>query len=847
MTGVAVHRQIRPLTESGWLSPDQPRSFDPFKLAKAMKKSLLLSLIALLIGSTAIAQTASISGTAITGTGQGIPFATAALRSVADSSLVKAAVANEAGVFAFAGLRAGSYRVGLTAVGYASWQSDVVTLTDGQTVTLPPARLTEAAKSLAEVSIKATKPLVEVLPDKLVLNVESSITALGSSAIELLQKAPGVLIDPNDNILLQGKNGVRVFIDGKPSPLGLADLAAYLRTVQATDIEAIEIITQPSARFDAQGNAGIINIRLKKNRNFGTNGSATLGLAVGAYYPKYNGSVSLNNRTKKTNLFATYSLRDARDWSFINLYREQSGQFFDQRSESRVQSTAQNARLGADWFVSKYSTLGMLLDGSLRDATGSTLGLTPIGNLEGRVTTQLLIADNRNLSNRANGNANLNYRFADTSGHELSIDADLGRFRSRGNNYQPNRYVDPITKALIQERNYRMNTLTNIVLRTLKADYGQRLWGGKLSAGVKLSSVRTDNDFDFFDVIKAQNILNTDRTNRFVYTENVNAGYASFEKSKGKWQGQLGLRLEHTHSNGQLIGVAEPTAESHVIRRYLNAFPSAGLTYSQNQNNSFSLNYSRRIDRPSYESLNPFESKLDELTFQKGNAFLRPQYTNTIQLSHTYKYKLTTSLSYSDTQDYFTSITDTVATVPGEQPRNFITTRNLANQRVVSLGVSYPFSIARWWNVYLNVSAYRSANNANFGDGKTIGLVANVLSLYAQQTISLPGAWKLEVSGYYTSPSIWGGTFQNRRYWGSTVGIQRKVLHERGSVVLTVSDPFNSQQWRGISRFGGLYMDASGGYESRQIRINFSYNFGSQQVKAARQRKTGLEDEKGRL
>ena len=812
-----------------------------------MKKLFLLSLILLLIGSASFAQTASISSTAVTTTGEVVPFATAALRLAADSSLVKAAVANEAGAFTFAGLRAGSYRVGLTAVGYSTWQSDVVKLTDGQASILSSARLTESAQSLTEVRVKATKPLVEVLPDKLVLNVESSITALGNSAIELLQKAPGVLIDPNDNIMLQGRNGVRVFIDGKPSPLSPADLAVYLRTLQASNIEAIEIITQPSARFDAQGNAGIINIRLKRNKNLGTNGSATLGMAVGAYYPKYTGSVSLNNRTQKTNLFATYSLRDARDWSYIRFYREQSGQFFNQRSETRVQSTAHNARLGADWFVNRYTTFGMLLDGSWRDANGSTLGLTPIGSLESRVASQLLIADNRNLSNRANGNANLNYRFADTSGHELSIDADMGRFRSTGNNYQPNRYVDPTTNALLLERNYRMTTLTNITLRTLKADYSQRLWGGKLSAGFKLSSVQTDNDFNFFDVINTQNVLNTDRTNRFIYTENVNAGYASFEKSKGKWQTQLGLRIEHTHSDGQLVGVSEPTAESHVVRRYVNAFPSAGLTYNQNQNNSFSLNYSRRIDRPSYESLNPFESKVDELTYQKGNAFLRPQYTNTIQLSHTYKYKLTTSLSYSDTQDYFTSITDTVAAIPGERPRNFITTRNLANQRVVSLAVSYPFNIANWWNVYLNVSGYHSANNANFGDGKTIGLSANVLSFYAQQTISLPRTWKLEVSGYYTSPSIWGGTFQNRRYWGSTIGLQRKVLNERGSVVLTVSDPFNSQQWRGISQFGGLYMDASGGYESRQVRINFTYNFGSKQIKAARQRKTGLEDEKNRM
>jgi len=211
-------------------------------------------------------------------------------------------------------------------------------------------------------------------------------------------------------------------------------------------------------------------------------------------------------------------------------------------------------------------------------------------------------------------------------------------------------------------------------------------------------------------------------------------------------------------------------------------------------------------------------------------------------VAHTYKYKLTTGLSYSYTRDFFTDITDTT-----EQNRDYITTRNLLSQRVLTLDVSYPFTVRKGWDVYVNVSAYRSTNRADFGAGRTINLTANVLSLYLQQTVTLPNRWSAEVSGFYTSPSIWGGTFQNRRFWGSTVSVQHKLRNERGTVALTLTDPVNSQRWRGISQFGGLYMDCSGGWESRQLRLNLTWNLGRQQVKKARQRTTGAADELGRM
>lgn len=806
-----------------------------------MQKALLISL---LLSTSVLAQTPAIEGRITDRQQKPVPFATIALMNAADSALVKVAVGTESGTYSLTGVKAGTYRVGVTSVGYEKAVSTPFAFDGMAKKIIPDILLNEGSRLLNEVSVKARKPLVEVQADKLVLNVESSLTAAGSAAIELLQKAPGLQVDPNDNLTLQGKNGVRLYIDGRPSPLGPADQAAYLRTLQASDIEAIEIITQPSARYDAAGNAGIINIRLKKNKNFGTNGSLTAGFAQGRYFPKYNGSVSLNHRTKKVNLFGTYSQRNARDWSFINLYREQSNLFFDQRSQSRFRSAGGNLKAGADFFLNAKSTFGVLINGNLRHSDGTTQGRTPIGPLD-KQPTQILLADNQNESDRSNWTGNLNYRYADTTGRELNVDADYGFFRSASEAFQPNRYVNPETNVTLFERNYRMNTLTNIDLYTLKADYTQRLWKGRLSTGFKAASVRTDNGFDFFDLIDNRPRRNTDRSNQFDYTETITAGYVSYDRSAGKWQWQAGLRLEHTHSDGRLTSETQQ-ADARVVRRYANLFPSAGLTYRPDASNSLGLTYSRRIDRPTYQSLNPFESKLDELTYQKGNAFLRPQYTNTVQASHTYKYKLTTSLSFSRIDDFFTEITDTIET-SGSQPRNYITTRNLARQDVVSLNISYPFSLTKWWNVYLNVSAYRSTNRADFGAGRLIRLTANVLSLYAQHTLTLPRKWNLELSAFYTSPSLWGGTFRNRRFWGSSIGLQRKVLADRGSVNLTVADPFNSQRWRGISQFGGLYMDASGGWESQQVRVNLTWNFGRQQIKAARQRRTGSEEESKRL
>jgi hypothetical protein len=235
---------------------------------------------------------------------------------------------------------------------------------------------------------------------------------------------------------------------------------------------------------------------------------------------------------------------------------------------------------------------------------------------------------------------------------------------------------------------------------------------------------------------------------------------------------------------------------------------------------------------------------LDELTFEKGNPFLSPQYTNNFQLNHTFNSIYNTSLSYSRTTDLITRIVDIDTR---DTSATFITWKNLAEQNNLSLTFSAPVQIAKWWNAYINLSGYRTHNQADFGDGKIVNLKAVSFNGYAQHTFTLPHNLALEVSGWYNSPSVWGGTFKMDAMWSMDAGLQKKLLQGKGSLKVSVSDIFKTNTWSGISRFGALDMNINGGWDSRRLRVNFTYLIGNDQVKAARRRTTGLEDEKGRV
>ena len=786
--------------------------------------------------SSLFGQNLQISGTIKNQKNEGVSFATILVLNSLDSSLVKAETATEYGGFVMKNLFGGKYIVSVSSVGYKKYYSPVFQL-ENTNLQLGDIILLEE-NTLKELTVSATKPLVEVKSDRTIFNVQGSLVSTGLSAFEVLRKSPGVSFDNNENVVLQGKTGVRIFIDGKPSILQGQDLNEFLKSLQASDIEAIELITQPSSKYDAAGNAGIINIKLKKDKRYGSNGSFSTGFAFGKY-AKNNNSLSFNNRGKKVNVFGTYSNRLGKTWSFLDFYREQVNTIFDQKSVFVRDGLGQNVKAGLDYFIDSKSTFGVIINGNFNDNSNKNNSRTPISPIGRAIVEQVLIADNDSFTNSENLYLNSNYKYSDAKGRVLNVDFDLGKYDSDRSSFQPNYYKNSDETQILFQNIYRMNTPTAINLLSSQIDYEQNLWKGKFSVGVKFSKVTTDNTFDFYDVIDGSNVMNQARSNNFIYGEQIRAAFVNFSKKVKKVDFQIGLRAEQTISDGNLTST-QNNSKARVKRNFTDLFPSGGLTYNKNQNNVYALTYSSRIQRPTYQSLNPFEWQVDELTFQKGNAFLQPQYTTNIKISHTYKYTLTTSLSYSYVKDFFAQITDTL-----NYDRNFLMERNIADQRVIDFGVSYPFNVKKWWSVYVNVDIYHTDFRSD--EVKFQNIKANVLSFYGQNSFKLPKKWNFEVSGCFGSPGIWGGTYKTKSLGSLDVALQKTFLKDKLSMRLAASDLLFTSPWRGTTTFGGLKITGSGGWESRQFRANLSYNFGNNQVKSARQRKTSLDDAKDRI
>ncbi len=811
-----------------------------------IKMYKVLSLvIAVLFYSSAFAQSSKITGVVSGSEKEPIQFASVVLLAASDSVMAKASTTDEIGRYTINGLDPGRYILTISYVGYRTYMSDAMDLSTGETI-MEPIILSEGGVDLDAVTVRADRPLIEVLADKTVFNVENAGVTAGLSGFELMRRAPGVIVDNNDNVILEGKSGAEIWIDGKPSILSGEELTQYLRSIQASDIESIEIITQPSSKYDAEGTAGIINIKLKRDKRYGTNGNVATGLAYGEYW-KNNNSISINKRTKGTNIFANYSNRFGKTFNFFNFEQQILNQIYLENSRNVRDNDSHNLKAGIDIYASSKSTIGFSLTGNLSDGNSNNTSRTRILPTAEDAQSALLKANSIVEWNQDNLYLNGNYRFEDTLGHSLSFDLDYGQYNSDRLNRQPNTYLTDDESEVLAYTNYELVTPIEIDLKTAKVDYEQNALKGKIGLGAKFSEVLTFNVFDFYREEDGELIYKPEQSNTFDYNEQVTAGYFNYSYRKDKWSVQAGLRAEQTNSVGTLES-QQDIDDARVEREYLNFFPSAGLTWQYNETDSWALNYSRRINRPNYEDLNPFEQRLNELGFRKGNPFLSPNYADNIKLSHTYKYRFTTSLSYSLVTDFYAQVTDTLDTGGGNDAGfipSFIQARNVADEQTINLSFSAPFDVSEWWSVYMNLSGYHTSYTST--DPKFNPLAQTTFNMYAQNTFKLPKDYQFEISGWFSSPSIWGGTFKTKSIGSLDMALQKKYFDKNLSVSLSVTDILYTAPWRAQGEFNNLPLTGNGGWESRQVRLNLSYSFGNPELKSRRERKAASEEERKRI
>lgn len=805
---------------------------------------ILTTLLLLLAAFFTQAQTAAVRGQLQDPGGEAIPFANVALFSARDSSLYKTGATDDAGIFDMKGLGAGAYFLKATGLGFVDFQKQGIRLDANQQLDLGVLTLAAKDINLTEATVTASRVMVEVKPDRTVFNVDGTINSAGSDAISLLRKAPNVTVDNNDNINVLGRAGVLLYVDGKRLPLTGEDLTNYLQSLPAEQIDRIEIITNPGAKYEAEGNAGIIDIRLKKDKNLGANGSVNTTYNKGRYH-RANLNGSANYRNKRINAFGTAGAGDNAGFMDMNFLSYQNGLVQDEINNHRNEWGFYDYRIGADFFLTPRHTIGFLVGGGMNARDNNSFNrITLAQQSTPELIDSILVANTVADNDRQRQTYNLNYRFDNAKGRNLNVDLDYGRYNNDSKRYQPNRYYDASEQVLLTEIVNSFETPTDIDIFTFTADYEDKLWGGTVGFGAKLSQVISDNTFLFFDEENGVPVRNDRRSNRFKYDEKVYAGYVSYNRDLGKkWKFSAGLRAEQTDASGNLQAFLPELQEPPVLLNYLSWFPSAGLSWEVAPKHNLSLNGGRRINRPDYHVLNPFNNQISQLSYEKGNPYLQPEIVNNLELGYTLAYRYHFKLAYSRTTDQITRL----IAPDDEDPRaGFITWANLADQTIFSLNVSAPVQIIKWWNAYCNASVSHLDNQADYGDGAVVDVQAFTYNIYQQHTFDLPFGLKGEISGYFSGPGIWGGVFLYETSWGLDLGLQRKFLRDRLNVRLSANDVFYETGWDGYSNFDGLLSYGSGRWDSRRIGLSLGYRFGNDNVKS-RKRKTGIEAEAGRV
>ena len=803
--------------------------YDQSKLK--MYKTVLTSLFVFSVG-LGLAQE-NIRGRVVDDRKNPIAFANIVAQLKTDSTLVKGGVSDADGRFALEVMDPNDCFLSISYIGFKTRRIASIKAANLGTIILET-----TAEELSEVAVVAEKPFIQREQDKLVVNVENSIVSAGGTTLEVLAKSPGIIIDQDDNISLSGRSGVRVYIDNKDTRLQGEQLANLLRSLPSSNIEKIEIISNPSVKYEAQGNAGIINIVTKKGRLYGTNGSITLSPGHGRYF-RWSNSVDINHRTEKFNVFGQYSFSSMNRYQEIVIDRvflqgNQPMAYYNLQNDFELPVKSHNGRLGIDFSAGERTTLGLLFTGlksiNENESTSHVLGYDVDRNLTSEeVTTTDIESD----WNQFTANFNARHTLKNKSSVDFNFD------HARYNNGSNQRFVSDFNffNSGATAQDILLGDVDGFLnLTGLTLDYVLPLDNGnRLEAGWKNTWVKSDNDLRYVNDINATLVPNDNLSNHFIYDEAIYAGYLSYNINKEKWNAQIGLRAENTFIKGNQV-----TTETVFENDYLNLFPTASYNYALNDNHALGVSFGRRIDRPSYGQLNPFRTFVNTNTYREGNPFLQPQFTWVSELNYTFKRQYYIALNMGYTTDNL----NMAIIRNGDEEVVVVKPINIDKLKSYSLVASFPVKFIHWWRSNWNVNASirdfeGEINGFNFDRNNP------VISMNTNHNFDLGKGYRLQLNAFYLFPH-YGTITRAETISAISLGLQKNILKDQGTIRFNFNDIFWNQYPTGRTQFGNLDDSFTSYRDTRYATLSFTWRFGKQTVQPRRQRQSEIQDELNR-
>lgn len=789
---------------------------------------------------------ASLLGTVIDQQQHPLEGAAVGLLRSADSSIVKFEVAGPNGQFIFKNLQAGSYFIQISSLGYQQVLCGPFSVTAGsRKLDAGMLLVTPAPKNLREVSIVGPKNYIEAKPGKVILNVASSVLSAGNSAYDILKTAPGVQMDAEENIRLNGKSNVLIVINGKQTFLERENLVDLLKSTSGNEIGEIELISNPSAKFDAAGSGAVINIKLKKNKNFGTNGNVNAMAGISTMggdsdaNSRGNAGLLLNYRNRKINLFGTYSFADISQSRNILLNRNIANPnltaiHVDYSGITR--RLASTYRAGMDVNVNENHVLGIMFSGS-----DSKIRIEKQNN--SAIFNQMVLDSTiRTASDQTRGlvNSVFNFNYKGQLGKkagQLSFDWDFIQYRRNSDELLHNDFFDAGNSPYRESLLLRNTSPSEYDIQSVKIDYALPLDKiSKLEIGLQGSRVTGDSQLDFGRIISSNFYPDARFVNHFLIEEKIGAGYINYAADFKKSSFSLGLRAENTVSKGQSLTSGEKNDRS-----YLNLFPNVQYSYTVNKNHHLLLSYSRRISRPGYDNLNPFVAYLDQYSFRSGNPLLRPEFSQLAEISHVYKNKFTATLRTKVTNDLILEINEQ----DDATQINNVVSRNLDRQYLYGLELNVPLTLASWWHADMNFqSVYEKYTSTTAGSTFRNSSPSFIFS--GLQSFTINGSFTGELNVKYESPTVFG-IYNYEAAYAVDAALAKSFFEKKATLRLRITDLFNTYENRFTSTYRNLDLTSTENRDSMLGQLSFSYLFGRRTVKGARKRNTGSETEQGRI